>query len=471
MEPRIQYTKTGDGVSIAYQVEGDGAQTLVYMPMPLTRCIESDARLAYLQTDWRHRLGRGRRVVRFDFRGSGYSDRDVSDFSLDRMEFDLAAVVESVGGSPVAIWAELDSGPIAISYAVHNPNLVDTLVLWCSWARDADIGDRSTWEVLDEMIITNPRRYFEFIVTSAGRVPASEAKRAAEVMAGSIEPGTLKAFMDQVWNYDVTSLLASVKCRTMVLHPNGQDFFQPALATRLAAGIPGADLRMIECDTLGVNPEIAPYVGDLLDGFLGVEIESQRDPSPQSPATGTRSAALQTILFTDVEGSTALTDRLGDAAARELLREHERITREQLRAHGGSEVKTMGDGFMASFGSATRALECAIAIQKAFTDPEPTVGAKGPSPLRSDHGIKVRCGLNAGEPIAEDDPDGRSDLFGTAVIVAARIAAQAHGGEILVSDVVRQLVAGKRFLFNDRGEHALKGFEDPVRVFEVSWRE
>jgi len=144
---------------------------------------------------------------------------------------------------------------------------------------------------------------------------------------------------------------------------------------------------------------------------------------------------------------------------------------------------------MASFGSATKALECAIAVQKAFDLPDTDVGARQPrddggsrkassvaSPLRpdgeprADATIRVRIGLNAGEPIAEDDPDGRSDLFGTAVIVAARIAAQAHGGEILVSDVVRQLVAGKGFRFNDRGEHALKGFEDPVRVYEVLWR-
>jgi class 3 adenylate cyclase len=144
---------------------------------------------------------------------------------------------------------------------------------------------------------------------------------------------------------------------------------------------------------------------------------------------------------------------MGDAAARDVLREHERMTREALKAHGGSEVKTIGDGFMASFGSATRALECAVAIQKAFADGD----------------IRVRIGLNAGEPIAEDDPGGRSDLHGTAVIVAARIAALAHGGEVLVSDVVRQLVAGKGFLFNDRGDHALKGFEDPVRVWEVRW--
>jgi class 3 adenylate cyclase len=130
----------------------------------------------------------------------------------------------------------------------------------------------------------------------------------------------------------------------------------------------------------------------------------------------------------------------------------------------------MGDGFMASFGSATKALECAVAVQKAFDTPGTTVGAQGLAPQRPEAPIRVRIGVNAGEPIAEDDPDGRSDLFGTAVIVAARIAAQAHGGEILVSDVVRQLVAGKGFLFNDRGEQALRGFEDPVRVYEVQWR-
>jgi class 3 adenylate cyclase len=215
----------------------------------------------------------------------------------------------------------------------------------------------------------------------------------------------------------------------------------------------------------------AAAVAEVIDEFLGGG-ETQNSSAEAPSAVG-----LVTILFTDVGGSSALTDRLGDAAAREVLREHERITREALAAHGGSEVKTMGDGFMASFGSATRALECAIAIERAFAGPGPTVGAQGLAPLhpddpkRTDTPIRVRIGLNAGEPIAEDDPGGRSDLFGTAVIVAARIAAQAHGGEILVSDVVRQLVAGKTFLFNDRGEHALKGFENPVRVYEVSWHE
>jgi len=123
-------------------------------------------------------------------------------------------------------------------------------------------------------------------------------------------------------------------------------------------------------------------------------------------------------------------------------------------------VKTMGDGFMASFGSATKALECSISLQQAFAQRNDS--AQEP--------IKVRIGLNAGEPIAEDDPSGRGDLFGTAVNMAARIASKAEAGEILVADVVRQLVAGKEFLFNDRGDTELRGFEDPVRVYEVRWQ-
>ena len=178
--------------------------------------------------------------------------------------------------------------------------------------------------------------------------------------------------------------------------------------------------------------------------------------SPTTHSSHVEPGAFRTILFTDVEGSTALTQRRGDAKARELLREHGRTVREALKSHGGSEVKTMGDGFMASFSSATKALECAIAIQSAFA--ERNESAEEP--------IKVRIGLNAGEPIAEDD-----DLYGTAVNLAARIAAKAEGGEILASEAVRQIVAGKKFPFSDLGETALRGFEDRVHIYQVSWRE
>jgi class 3 adenylate cyclase len=162
--------------------------------------------------------------------------------------------------------------------------------------------------------------------------------------------------------------------------------------------------------------------------------------------------------------------RLGDEKGRAVLREHEAITRDVLKQHGGSEVKTMGDGFMASFPSVTKAVECALALQGAFA--ERNRGA-GPQQLTDDTAIsddaprgstplQVRCGLNAGEPIEED-----GDLFGETVILAARIAALAKGGEVLASTAVRELCAGKGFLFADIGEHAMRGFEDPVRVFEI----
>jgi class 3 adenylate cyclase len=185
-----------------------------------------------------------------------------------------------------------------------------------------------------------------------------------------------------------------------------------------------------------------------IDEFLGEGEEA---------AAGAAPSGLVTILFTDMEGSTTLTQRLGDAKAQEVLRTHNRVVRDALKAHSGSEIKHTGDGIMASFTSASRALECAIAIQRALAQHNES---------NPETPIRVRIGLNAGEPVAEEE-----DLFGTAVQLAARIAAKAEGEEILVSDTLRGLVAGKGFLFSDRGDVALRGFEDPVRLFEVRWRE
>jgi TolB-like protein/Tfp pilus assembly protein PilF len=169
------------------------------------------------------------------------------------------------------------------------------------------------------------------------------------------------------------------------------------------------------------------------------------------------SAPTVTILFTDVEGSTALTQRLGDAKAQEvLISTHNNIVREALKVHDGSEIKHTGDGIMASFSSATSALKCAIAMQEAFALHNET----------SEELIGVRIGLNAGEPITEEE-----DLFGTAVQLAARICAEAEPGSILVSNVTRELTAGKGFVFANRREAALKGFQDPVAIYRVVWRE
>jgi len=276
------------------------------------------------------------------------------------------------------------------------------------------------------------------------------ARRFAALMRESITPEACRAAFGSILEFDVTALLPQVKAPTLVLHRRQVAYPEVDVASRLASGIPDARLALLEGTSASAPLGDTEAVLQAIDDFLGEGEEAAL--AAGAPAAG----AFRTVLFTDVEGSTALTQRLGDAKARELLRAHERIVREALKAHGGSEVKTMGDGFMASFSSATRALECAIAMQRAFA--EHNESAEEP--------IRVRIGLNAGEPIAEEE-----DLFGTAVILSARIAAKAEGGEIVASDVVRQLVAGKGFLFSDRGDVALRGFEDPVRLYDVRWRE
>ncbi|HZP57543.1 MAG TPA: adenylate/guanylate cyclase domain-containing protein, partial [Dehalococcoidia bacterium] len=171
--------------------------------------------------------------------------------------------------------------------------------------------------------------------------------------------------------------------------------------------------------------------------------------------TGGTDGAFRTILFTDMEGSTSHTQRLGDEAAMEIVRRHNAIVRERLARSGGREVKHTGDGIMASFVSATRALECAAAIQHAF------------AAHNEEHEIpiRVRIGISAGEPVEES-----GDLFGVAVQLAKRVCDHAEPGQILVANVVRELCMGKPVSFIDRGEVALKGFEQALRLHEVDWR-
>jgi len=393
---------------------------------------------------WYERLAEKGKLIRYDSRGCGLSDREVADCSLDAHMLDLEAVVERLGQDRFALLGPMNAGPLAIVYAARHPERVSRLVLWCG----ADFR-QPRFRAFRALREGDWELYMETLAhAGAGWSAGEEARRVAAFMRECAAPGAVVAAMAALWQADVTPFLSRISSPTLVLHRRELASVEMASAKAYASGIPGARLVLLEGDS------VVPWVGDMeavlqaIDDFLGEGEEPTA--KTEEPVAG----AFRTILFTDVEGSTALTQRLGDAKAREVLRAHERIVREALRAHGGSEVKAMGDGFMASFASATRALECAIAIQRAFA-------AQSES---AEEPIRVRVGLNAGEPIAEED-----DLFGTAVIVAARIAARAEGGEILASDVVRQLVAGKGFLFSDRGDVALRGFEERVRLYEVRW--
>ena len=448
MEPRIQYAQTKDGVSIAYHTLGDGP-ALIEMPWFPSTHIQLEWQIPELRA-WYERLAVTRKLVRYDARGTGLSDREITDFSLDACVRDLEAVVESLGLRRFALLALLTHGPVAIAYAARHPDRVSHLLLWCSFARPLDFLQQPQVEPLLRLIDADWQTFTETLAhIGLGWSEGEPARRMATVMREGSTPEATKSMLDAVRQFDVTELLPQVAVPTLVLHRRQLPWLGVDFARSLVSQIPNARLCLLEGTSGATYLDDAEALVGAIDEFTSEGAEPGAAPEP-SPAGG-----VHTILFTDVEGSTALTQRLGDAKARDLLREHERMVREALKAHSGSEVKTMGDGFMASFSSATKGLECAMAMQRAFA--EHNESAQEP--------ILVRVGLNAGEPIAEDD-----DLFGTAVNEAARITATAKGGEILVSNVVRELAKGKDFLFADRGEASLKGFDESVRLFEVKWQ-
>ena len=439
-EPQIQYAQTKDGVNIAYATVGSG-MPLVGMPVYPFSHVEQQ--WDFFGSLWQP-LAETFRLIRYDARGTGLSDRDAIDFSMEAMMRDLEAVVEHADLRSFAVLALTDGVPAAVTYAASRSDRVSHLVICDGWTKYSDYAQTAAYEVEASL---REKDWVLFTETYAQVLwpfddPAL-ARQFAEFLRACTEPEAYRAAQIVLESFDVSALLPSVIAPTLVVHNRNNRWVPMQSGQRIAGGI--RDARFVSIDDLTWAP-----VPELIKEFVGEEA-----------ASGLAADDIHTVLFTDVEGSTALTDRLGDAKARDLLREHERITRDALKSHGGSEVKTLGDGFMASFSSATKALECAIAMQRAF-------GERNDS---ADEPISVRIGLNAGEPIAEADPGGRGDLFGTAVNMAARIASKAKGGEILVADVVRQLVAGKEFLFSDRGDTELRGFEDPVRVYEVRWHD
>jgi len=448
MEPQIQFVTAPDGVNLAVATVGSGPP-LILVP----------GWLSHLELDWYDRSARSlferlasdRQLVRYDKRGTGLSDRNVADYSLDAQVRDLEAIVEQLQLRGIALLGCCQGGPIVISYTTLHPENVSGLILYGSYHsgrqwREATpaVVDAFTLLIREDWGRYGASTMLDVLVPGAHpkfRQMFAEYQRQSSTAEDAVS--ALEAFM----KYEVTPLLSQITTPTLVLHrrdERGPPFQQ---GREIASQIGGARFVPLEGD---IHPM---WLGDTkaiitaIDEFLG-----EGEEAPGAPAT----AVVHTILFTDMEGSTTLTQRLGDAKAQEVLRTHNRIVRDALKAHSGFEIKHTGDGIMASFASASRALECAIAMQRAFAEHSET----------AEEPIRVRIGLNAGEPIAEEE-----DLFGTAVILAARIAAKAEGGEIVASDVVRQLVAGKGFLFADRGEVVLRGFEDPVRLYQVRWQD
>jgi class 3 adenylate cyclase len=441
MELNMRYATTADGVRIAYAIAGKG---LPVIRLPFN--VFSHCQLEWRQSDFFDRLCASRMIIPIDPRGAGLSDRDVDDFSLEARQLDIdAAVANALGLSRFALHGIGSSGPVIISYAVAHPDRVSHLILDDAFANGQEYLDspqnRSLFQLAPDW-----DAFTETIAFSSLGYGGHEALRHAAYLRECTTPEAFARWSAAQADVDVSGILSLVQAPTLILQHKGLRYVRPDEGREIAMRIPNARLAIIE----GKQGEVDAVLSAISD-FLGDE-----EPRSATPRPGGTRTAVQTVLFTDVVGHTEMMQRLGDTKGRDVLREHERITRETLKAHGGTEVKTMGDGFMASFGSVTSAMECAIALQRAFAEHTESM----PEPLH------VRVGLNAGEPIEED-----GDLFGAMVILASRIAAKAGAGEILIPEPVCHLLSGKTFTFSDRGEYEMKGFDDAVRLYEVRWQE
>jgi class 3 adenylate cyclase len=452
MKPEIRFCTTSDGVRIAFATAGQGP-ALIQVPGWVSH-LELQWALPDAGRFW-ETLARHFFVVAYDKRGTGLSDRDVTDFSLDARLRDLEAVIEHLKLRRVVLYGISEGGQLAIACAVRHPRRVSRLVLYGAYSRGSALGPKETIDAL--VALVRAQWGLGSATLSNIFVPGAPQREVRWFIRLQQEGATAEgaaAMLQANLEIDVSELLGQVRCPTLVMHARGDLAIPFELGRELAGRIPGARFVPLEGTHAFLPKEAWVQTERTVLDFLAQE--EQASGRETAAPRGSEPGPL-TVMFTDMESSTALTQRLGDARAQEVLRTHNTIVRDALKAHGGSEIKHTGDGIMASFPSASRALECAIAIQRAVAalvreDPE--------MPLR------VRIGLNAGEPVVEDE-----DLFGTAVQLAARICAHAEPGQIVVPTVVRELAAGKGFLLADLDEIALRGFEDPVRLYEVRWEE
>jgi class 3 adenylate cyclase len=374
---------------------------------------------------------------------------------------DIEAVLDALGIESVRILANGSwTAPVSLAFAARNPDRVSHLVLFWGFPRVPAGMHEGT-----QALFAHPNADWRFVSESflrggQGWDDPDASRDLAALLRESISLDGFKTFEPQAAQWDVTDDLARVTAPTLVMNLKDHPIIGAEQAAALAVGLRDARVVLMEGTTSAKRGEevmaaVLPFL--MPEQGIAAPVPGASVPvgSGEVGPRGRAAGASRTILYTDIEGNTDMLQRLGDDAWRAVLRDHERITRELLRAHDGTEVKTMGDGFMASFDSATKAVECAIDLQRAFAARNET----------STEPLLVRVGLNAGEPIEEDD-----DLFGTAVTMAARIMGKAEGGEILCSDTVRGLCSGKGFLFSDQGEFVAKGFEEPVRVYEVRWQ-
>jgi class 3 adenylate cyclase/pimeloyl-ACP methyl ester carboxylesterase len=444
VQPETLYAKSGD-VSIAYQVVGEGPFDVVWVPG-----FVSHVDLSW-QTPTLAAFTRGLasfcRLIRFDKRGTGMSDR-VGIATLETRMDDVRAVMDAVGSPRAALLGSSEGGPMSVLFAATYPERTWALVLWSSFARYTWAPDYpwgvSEQEAEDEIreTLSGWSSLESMVKVVEGYAPSSDEQTKLAIAARtrqSASPGDVERLMRMNLEIDVRHALPAITVPTLVTNRGDEEPVNVEGSRYLAERIPGA--RHVEfpgVDHLIAAGDTGPVLKEI-ERFLADAWEAGRTPDHHD-------RVLATVLFSDIVGSSERAATLGDRAWRELLERHHEIVRRQLARYRGKEVDTAGDGFFASFDGPARAIHCGCAIAE-------TVGELG---------LQVRVGLHTGECEVMD-----GKVAGIAVHTGARIAANAQPGEVLVSSTVKDLVAGSELTFQDHGTHELKGIPGEWRLYAV----
>ena len=434
--PETRYALSGD-VNVAYQVMGDGPIDIVLVPGVISH-IEFQHELPGY-TAFLRRLATFARVIAFDKRGQGLSDRITGAPSLEQRMDDVRAVMEAAGSKRAAVIGFSEGCAMSALFAATYPELVSHLVLCGGFTRAADRASPVDTEARIARIVSGWGRGLMIHTVSPSQAANSEAvAQVGKLERLSASPGAVKAIMLLNTLIDVGPILSSVRVPTVVLHSR-TDLQVPVEAGRkLAAAIPGARfIEYPEGDHAFWVGDTAPMLGDIEEFITG-----QREG-----AVGDLERVLATVLFTDIVDSTRRAAELGDQKWRTVLDSHDQLAKQTVERHRGTLVKTTGDGILATFDGPGRAVRCALAFASAA----------------GQIGIPLRAGLHTGEI----EMRGR-DIGGIAVHAAARVMAQAGAGETLVSRVVTDLVAGAGLGFAGRGSHELKGIPGRWELFAAS---
>lgn len=442
VEPETRYAKTVDGVHIAYQTRGSGPIDLVFI-MGFATAFEVELEPPQVAPFY-ERLASFSRLIFFDKRGTGLSDRDQTP-DLDHRAEDLRAVLDAVASDRAVLFGHSEGGALAAFFAATHPERVAALILYGSAARYAWAPDYPMGMTPEEYLaeheeiarswgtIEHARRWMEEEAPSWVRDPQLVRWWAKAERFGA-SPGAALRF-DEIWYAtDVRSILPSVQAPTLVLARDHSTWLDDARF--LADRIPGATLVPLSGEDYVLTAGDTREVFEVIESFLGSLREEQAEID----------RILATVLFTDIVGSTERSASLRGDEWKVLLERHHQVVRALLGRYRGREIDTAGDGFFATFDGPARAVRCALAIVEAVT------------PL----GLEIRAGLHTGEA---ETIDGK--IGGLAVSIGARVGAAAGPSEVLVSSTVKDLVAGSGLGFEDRGEFELKGVPGAWHLFRA----